>query len=531
MNASTPPATAIRGRQLGLVFAALMMVMFLASLDQTIVSTALPTIAGELGALEQLPWVVTAYLLASTASTPVWGKVSDLLGRKAVLQTAVVVFLIGSALAGASQTMTQLIFTRALQGLGGGGLMVLVLAVIADVVSPRERGKYTGLFGAVFAVAMIAGPLLGGFLVDQLDWRWIFYVNIPLGLVALAVLGAVLKLPRSTRAVVIDWLGAGLMISGVVLALLVVEWGGKVYPWASPQIVVMGLLAVLLIVLFVWRELHTDEPIIPMGLFRLRTFSVVAAMGFVLGFAMFGAIVYLPLFLQVVQRYDPTTAGLMMLPLMAGLLTTSIISGRVVTRTGRYRGFPVVGTAIASVGLALFTQLSVSTPYWQIAIAMVVLGVGMGMFMQVLVIAVQNAVPVRDLGAATSGTTFFRSMGGSFGTAILGVVLTSALSAQLSARLPGVSQLDQAGAGSIQQINELPSQIQVPVLESFVAAIDQVFWVAAPVMAVAFVLSWFLPELPLRHHVGLEEELADSAPTGPEGVFVTADEAGPPDRS
>lgn len=508
------------GRALQLIFGALMLVMFLAALDQTIVSTALPTITSDLGGLNQLAWVVTSYLLASTASTPIWGKVSDLLGRKRVLQTAVVVFLFGSALAGMSQTMWQLIATRAIQGLGAGGLMVLVMATIADVVSPRDRGKYTGIFGAVFAVAMIIGPLLGGFFVQHISWRWIFYINLPIGIVALVVLASVLHLKPTHRDVVIDWLGAALMVSSVVLALLVVEWGGRTHPWGSPLIIGMIIASVVLGVLFVLQELRTPEPLVPMAMFKIRVFTVVSIMSFLLGFAMFGAIVYLPIFLQVVQSHTPTMSGLMLLPMMAGMLTTSVISGRMVTNTGRYKSLPIVGTFLATIGLVLFIFLRVGTPYWQIVIAMLVLGIGMGMFMQVLVIAVQNAVSPKDIGAATSGATFFRSMGGSFGTAVLGAVLTSALASQLAQRLPGAAGAAVAAGGesSMSTIHSLPEALQAPVLESFTHAIDQVFIVGAPIMALAFVVSFFLPEIPLRHGPTVEESIADTAPTGPEAM-------------
>ncbi|MEI6372224.1 MAG: MDR family MFS transporter [Actinomycetes bacterium] len=515
-----PVAELPTGRSLRLIFTALMMVMFLASLDQTIVSTALPTITSDLGGLSQLSWVVTAYLLASTASTPLWGKVSDLLGRKVVLQASVVVFLIGSALAGASQTMGQLIATRAIQGLGGGGLMVLVMAVIADVVAPRDRGKYTGLFGAVFAVSMILGPLLGGFFVQQISWRWIFYINIPIGIASLVVLAAVLHLPPTHREVIIDWLGAALMVSGVVIALLVVEWGGREYDWASPQIIGMSIAAVVLITLFVLQELRAAEPIVPMRLFRMRVFTVASGMSFVTGFAMFGAIVYMPIYLQIVKGESPTVSGLMLLPMMAGMLSTSIVSGRAVSRTGNYRLFPILGSAIATIGLALFTQLQVDTPYWKTAIAMLILGVGMGMFMQVLTVATQNAVEVGDIGAATSGTTFFRSMGGSFGTAVLGAVLSAALASELATRLPQASgALSGSGLSSIAGIAALPPAIQGPVLESFVVAIDRVFSIAAPVMGLAFVMAWFMPQIELRHRPTMQEAIADTAPTGPEAVF------------
>ena len=513
----TAAASLPTGKALRLIFTALMLVLFLASLDQTIVSTALPTITSDLGGLNQLSWVVTAYLLASTASTPIWGKVSDLMGRKVVLQTAVAVFLVGSALAGLSQTMGQLIATRAVQGLGAGGLMVLVMAVVADVVPPRDRGKYTGLFGAVFAVSMIIGPLLGGFFVQHVSWRWIFYINLPIGVLALVTLGVALHLPPTHRQVIIDWLGAALMVSGVVVALMVVEWGGREYAWSSPTIIGMTIAAVALVALFVWRELRTPEPVVPMKLFRIRVFSVASIMSFVTGFAMFGAIVYMPIYLQVVQGHTPTESGLMLLPLMAGLLTMSILSGRAVSRTGKYRIFPIVGSGVATVGLAMFTQLAVDTPYWRIALAMLVLGIGMGLMMQVLVVATQNAVSPGDIGAATSGTTFFRSMGGSFGTAILGAVLSAVLANEIASRLPGIGAA--ADTNSISALQTLPAAIRGPVLESFVAAIDQIFVIATPVMAVAFLVSWFMPEVELRHRPTTEESIVDSALTGPEPVL------------
>jgi len=512
-TASTPVLTYPTGRSLRLILISLMLVLFLAALDQTIVSTALPTIAGELGGLDQLSWVVTSYLLASTASTPLWGKISDLVGRKIVLQSAVVLFLVGSALAGLSQTMAQLIAFRAVQGLGGGGLMVLVLAAIADVVSPRERGRYTGLFGAVFAVAMVIGPLMGGFFVQSFSWRWIFYINLPLGIVALIVLQAVLHIPRERREVVIDWLGAALMVSGIVLALLVVEWGGRQYGWNSPQILVMAITSAVLLIWFVRHELRTAEPIVPMRLFRERVFSVVAVMSFLLGFGMFGAIVYLPVFLQVVQGNNPTQSGLMLLPLMAGLLTMSILSGRIVSNTGKYRLFPIVGTAVATVGMALLSQMQIATPYWRIAIFMVILGAGMGMFMQVLIIAVQNAVETRDLGAATSSTAFFRSMGASFGTAILGAVLGATVNVQLRQRFGDVPIPDGA-LGAPEQVAALPPAVRTPVLESLTIAIDRVFIISAAVMAVAFLLSWFLPEKHLRQHPPVAENAAGADVAG-----------------
>lgn len=476
---------------------ALMLTMLLAALDQTIVSTALPTITSDLGGLNELSWVVTAYLLAATASTPIWGKISDLYGRKLMLQTAVVIFVIASALAGLSQNMAQLISTRALQGLGGGGLMVLVMAVIADLIPPRERGRYVGLFGGVFGLASVIGPLLGGFFTEQLSWRWIFYINLPLGIAAFLVIGSVLHLPRHRTEHRIDWLGAILLITGVTSLLMVTVWGGNEYAWGSIQIVGLALVGIGATAAFVWQELRAPEPMVSMDLFRNRVFTVTSGIGFVTGFAMFGSIVYLSIYLQVVYGSTPTVAGLQLLPLMAGILVTSIMSGRLITKTGKYKAYPLIGTALATVGLFLLSQLGGTTPYWQIAIAMLVLGAGLGNVMQVLVLAVQNSVEPRDIGTATSGSTFFRSIGGSFGTAVFGAVWAARLATEMSAIMPS------GGSGgdpttSMASIQALPPELQSEVLGAFARAIDTTFLVAVPIMAVAFILAIFVPQVPLR---------------------------------
>ncbi|MGB2838664.1 MAG: MDR family MFS transporter [Actinomycetes bacterium] len=476
---------------------ALMLTLLLAALDQTIVSTALPTITSDLGGLNELSWVVTAYLLAATASTPIWGKISDLYGRKLMLQTAVVIFVLASALAGLSQNMAQLIGTRALQGLGGGGLMVLVMAVIADLIPPRERGRYVGLFGGVFGIASVIGPLLGGFFTEHLSWRWIFYINLPLGIAAFLVIGSVLHLPRHRTEHRIDWLGAVLLIVGVTSLLMVTVWGGNEYAWGSPQIIGMGVVGVVSLVAFVFQELRAPEPMVSMDLFRNKVFSVTSGIGFVTGFAMFGSIVYLSIYLQVVYGSSPTKAGLQLLPLMAGVLVTSILSGRLITRTGKYKPYPIIGTVLATVGLFMLSQLGGTTPYWQIAMAMVVLGAGLGNLMQVLILAVQNSVEPRDIGTATSGATFFRSIGGSFGTAIFGAVFAARLATEMASVLPAAS----AGADpttSMANIQALPPELQSEVLGAFASAIDTTFLVAVPIMAVAFILALFVPQVPLR---------------------------------
>lgn len=495
-----PAHDLLHGRSIALVMGSLMLTMFLAALDQTVVGTALPRITSEFNALGQLSWVVTAYLLASTASTPLWGKFSDLYGRKPMLQLAIVIFLIGSVLAGLAQSMNGLIVSRGIQGLGGGGLMVLVMAVIADVVPPSERGRYTGLFGAVFAVSSVAGPLLGGFFVESLSWRWIFFINLPLGIAAFFVLAAALHVPKRTIAHRIDWLGAALLVASVTTLLLVIEWGGSRFAWGSSTIIAMIVATAVMLTAFVAVERRVDEPIVPMALFRNRVFAVSAAVGFIVGLAMFGAIIFMPLFLQIVHGSTPTQAGLQLIPMMLGLLGASIVSGRLISRMGRYKIFPIVGTALATIAMLLLSTIHVDTPYWIIASYMLLLGIGIGNVMQVLVLAVQNAVHPREVGVATSGATFFRSIGGTVGTAIFGAVMTSGLERRLSEEMgTAAGQFDaSAVTSSVSTIASLPAQVQAIVLDAFTYALDHVFLVAAPILAIGFVLSLALKEIRLR---------------------------------
>ena len=496
-----PAQEVITGGRLRLIMAALMLAMFLAALDQTIVSTALPRITSELQGLNQLAWVVTAYLLTSTASTPIWGKISDIYGRKPMLQAAIVIFLVGSVLAGAANSMEWLIITRGIQGLGGGGLMVLVMAVIADVIPPRERGRYTGLFGGVFAISSIIGPLLGGWFVDALSWRWIFYINVPLGIAALIVIAVVLQIPQHRINHSVDYLGAALLVAGVVLALLVTEWGGHQYPWGSPTIIGMGLVSLGLIICFIWRQVRVPEPLVPMTLFRNRVFGVSSLIGFIVGLALFGAIIYLPLYLQVVQGSSPTQAGLQMIPMMAGVLAFSIISGRIISRTGRFKIFPIIGMILASIGMYLLSRIQIDTPYWQIALAMLILGAGLGNVMQVLIIAVQNAVNPNEIGVATSGSTFFRSIGGTFGTAIFGAIMTSRVTSGIESALPPGMQgsVDTSEMTSaMSSIASLPEQIKLIVLQAFSSALGAVFLVATLVIVIGFLLTFAMPDMRLR---------------------------------
>ncbi len=412
--------------------------MLLAALDQTIVSTALPTIVGDLGGASHLSWVVTAYLLASTASTPLWGKLGDLYGRKLFFQAAIVIFLFGSVLSGISSSMTELIAFRAIQGIGGGGLMIGAQTIIGDVVSPRDRGRYQGIFGAVFGVTSVIGPLIGGVLVDDLSWHWIFYINLPLGAIALAVTAAVLPGTLTRVHHVIDYLGAALVAAAAASLVLLTSLGGTTYAWGSAPIIALGIAGVVLIVVFVMVERRAAEPVLPLHLFSNRVFSVSSAVGFVVGFAMFGAITFLPLFLQIVKGVSPTLSGLRILPMMAGLLLTSIGTGQLISRLGRYKVFPILGTAIMTVGLLLLSRMGVTTGTLLSSVYMFVLGIGVGSVLQVLVITVQNAVSYQDLGAGTSGVTFFRSMGGSFGTAVFGAIFANLLVGNLKHYLQGV---------------------------------------------------------------------------------------------
>ncbi|WP_406057944.1 MFS transporter [Streptomyces sp. NBC_01077] len=489
---------------------ALLLGMLLAALDQTIVSTALPTIVSELGGMEHLSWVVTAYMLAATAATPLWGKLGDQYGRKKLFQTAIVLFLIGSALCGIAQNMPQLIGFRAIQGLGGGGLMVLSMAIVGDLVSPRERGKYQGLFGAVFGATSVLGPLLGGVFTEQLSWRWVFYINLPIGIVALFVIAAVLHIPaRSTRHT-IDYLGTFLIASVATCLVLVASLGGTTWAWGSAQIIGLAVLGAVLLVWFVYVERRAAEPVLPLKLFRIRTFSLVAVISFVVGFAMFGAMTYLPTFLQVVQGVTPTMSGVHMLPMVAGMLITSTASGQIVSRTGRWKVFPIAGTAVTCLGLLLLNELTETSSTWEMSVYFFVFGAGLGLVMQVLVLVVQNAVAYEDLGVATSGATFFRSIGASFGVAVFGTIFTTRLTHKLDAVFADAAASGQAippGVGPEQvaadprTVAELPADLRPSVLHAYATSITDVFLYAAPVVLVAFVVAWFLKEDKLRASV------------------------------
>ncbi|ABP56140.1 MDR family MFS transporter [Salinispora tropica] len=487
------------------VLFSLMIAMMLAMLDNMIVSTALPRIVGEFGGLDHFTWVVTAYVLGTTVSTPIWGKLGDLFGRKPIFLTSVVIFLLGSALCGMAGSrllggpddgMAELIAFRAVQGLGAGGLMVGVLAIIGDLVPPRERGRYQGMIAGIMAIALVAGPLVGGFITDHLSWRWAFYVNLPLGGAALVLLVATLRLPRHRTEHRIDWLGAALLAVGITAIVLITTWGGNEYAWRSPQIVGLIVLALASLAAFGVVERRAVEPVLPLSLFANRNFALISVIGFLLGFAMYGAMSFLPLYQQTVQGASATESGLLLLPLMFGMLVVSLLVGRTITRTGRYRAFPIIGGVVMSAAMVLLTRLDAQTDVVESSLYLLVLGVGMGFLMQTTMLIAQNSVDQRDLGAASGAATFFRSIGGSFGISLFGAVFASRLS---DSPAGGIFGGGEAGtAMDLVKLRELPETLRELVLGGLADAVSHVFLWALLFTLVVPVFAWLIREIPLR---------------------------------
>ena len=501
MTDAPSPATTSK-QSMWLVMGALMTCLMLSALDQTIVSTALPTIVGDLGGLDHIAWVVTSYLLSSTVAVPLFGKISDIYGRKPMIQITIVVFLAGSIFAGVAQSMLQLIIARGIQGIGGGGILAMTFTILGDIMTPRERSRYTGYFTAVFASASVIGPLAGGFFVDHLSWRWVFFVNLPLGALCMVVTGRYLHVPRPSERRAVDLVGAALLTVGVTAILLVATWGGQDYAWSSPLIIGLAVGGVVTSVGFLIHERRIDEPILPMHMFHNRIFVVCVAIVALLSAVLVGGSTFLPLFLQVVNGASATSSGLLLVPMMAGVVVGANVCGRIVNRTGRYRIFPIVGIGTATVGVAMLAMIEVDTERLLISIGMGVLGLGAGSAMPIMTLAVQNTASASDMGSATSSVNFFRSLGAAFGVALFGTLMSTRLASTLERRLPGSDLADNDSLlSSPERIRRLPRPQLDAVAEGVANGVGTVFLVAIPIVVVAFGVAWLLDEIPLRDDI------------------------------
>ncbi|MFB6483618.1 MDR family MFS transporter [Streptomyces virginiae] len=489
----------VKPRSVRVVLMALMIAMLLAMLDNMIIGTAMPTIVGELGGLEHLSWVVTAYTLATAASTPIWGKIGDMYGRKGSFLTSIVIFLIGSALSGMAQDMFQLIGFRAVQGLGAGGLMVGVMAIIGDLIPPRERGKYQGMMAGVMALAMIGGPLVGGTITDHWGWRWSFYINLPLGVVALAMVTAVLHLPKKRSQGKIDYLGAALLTVAITSTVLVTTWGGNEYAWGSVEILGLIAIGVLSTAAFLYAETKAAEPVMPLHIFRSRNFTLMSVIGFLVGFAMFGGVLYLPLFQQSVQGASATNSGLLLLPMLLSMMVVSLIAGRVTTSSGKYKMFPIAGGALMVVGMFLLATMDTGTTRLVSGLYMAVLGAGLGFLMQITMLVAQNSVEMKDMGVASSSATLFRTLGGSFGVALMGSLFTARVTDTMSERL-GPEAADAAGSAQLDaaSLAKLPEAVRDAYQHAVAAGTHSAFLLGAAIAVLGFAAAWFVKEVPLR---------------------------------
>ncbi|MBW5484035.1 MDR family MFS transporter [Streptomyces bambusae] len=514
----------VKPRSVRVVLMALMIAMLLAMLDNMIIGTAMPTIVGELGGLEHLSWVVTAYTLATAASTPIWGKLGDMYGRKGSFLTSIVIFLVGSALSGMAQDMGQLIGFRAVQGLGAGGLMVGVMAIIGDLIPPRERGKYQGMMAGVMALAMIGGPLVGGTITDHMGWRWSFYINLPLGAVALAMVTAVLHLPKNDKgAGRIDYLGAALLTVAITSTVLVTTWGGTEYAWGSAEILGLIVVGVLSVAAFLYAETRAAEPVLPLHIFRSRNFTLMSVIGFLTGFAMFGGVLYLPLFQQSVQGASATNSGLLLLPMLLSMMAVSLVAGRITTSSGKYKVFPIAGGALMVAGLYLLATMDTGTTRLVSGIYMAVLGAGLGFLMQITMLVAQNSVEMKDMGVASSSATLFRTLGGSFGVALMGSLFTGRVQDAMTERLGEAGGAATAGSAQLDaaSLAKLPEHVREAYQYAVAAGTHSAFLLGAAVAVLGFLAAWFVKEVPLRGAgpapAGESGESGESAPESAAG--------------